>query len=92
MYRPDVIEKLVVNFADESVGGACGRKSIVVTEGREASEGDSLFWKIESFLKIQQSRAGSITTGDGEIFAVRKSLYSEIPSQSLIISVINNLF
>jgi len=81
MYRPDVIEKLVANFADESVGGACGRKSIVVTEGREASEGDSLFWKIESFLKIQQSRAGSITTGDGEIFAIRKSLYSEIPEE-----------
>ena len=81
MYRPDAVSQLVANFADPTVGGVCGRKSIVRNDSRESSEGDSLFWHIESFLKIQQSRAGSITTGDGEIFSIRKKLYTTIPEE-----------
>jgi cellulose synthase/poly-beta-1,6-N-acetylglucosamine synthase-like glycosyltransferase len=81
MYKSDAVLRLTANFADPSIGGVCGRKSIVRNTDREASEGDNLFWRVESFLKIQQSRAGSITTGDGEIFAVRRQLYQEIPEE-----------
>ncbi|MBL0125022.1 MAG: hypothetical protein IPP88_20680, partial [Betaproteobacteria bacterium] len=42
---------------------------------RESSEGDSLYWKYESAIKLAESRLGSITNGDGEIFAVRRALY-----------------
>jgi len=81
MFRVDAIKQLVANFADETIGGVSGRKSIKVNTAREASRGDSLFWKVESYLKSRQSRAGSITTGDGEIFAVRRTLYEEIPEE-----------
>ena len=40
-----------------------------------------MFWKYESYIKQCQSRIGSITTGDGEIFAIRKSLYQDIPEE-----------
>lgn len=81
MYDRRAIKMLVRNFFDSSVGGVCGRKSIVENEERESSRGDSLFWNIESAVKIRQSRISSITTGDGEIFAIRRKLYSKIPEE-----------
>jgi len=81
MYDSQAIKLLVRNFQDRSVGGVCGRKQIVVNGARESSRGDGLFWDFESVIKINQSRIGSITTGDGEIFAVRKDLYKKIPEQ-----------
>ena len=81
MFRQDAIRKLVASFADRTIGGVSGRKSIVVNVDRESSKGDSLFWQVESYLKTLQSKAGSITTGDGEIFAVRRLLYTEIPEE-----------
>jgi poly-beta-1,6-N-acetyl-D-glucosamine synthase len=79
MYDPLAIKLLVRNFNDPAVGGVCGRKAITKNTARESSRGDSLFWNFESRMKIRQSLIGSITTGDGEIFAVRKALYKAIP-------------
>lgn len=78
MFRPDAIKKLVRHFADPSIGGVCGRKSVLRSATRNASTGDNLFWKYESSLKQAESNLGSIPTADGEIFALRKELYHEI--------------
>ncbi len=79
MYDPKALKMLARNFHDSSVGGVCGRKSILKNGQRESSRGDSLFWDFESSLKKLQSLVGSISTGDGEIFAIRKQLYTVIP-------------
>lgn len=78
MFRPDAIKLLVRHFADDSIGGVCGRKSVLSNQKRKASTGDSLFWNYESTLKQAESNLGSIPTGDGEIFALRKDLYHPI--------------
>ena len=81
MYDRKAIIFLTRNFKDPSIGGVCGRKKIFENVDRESSRGDSLFWDFESRVKVQQSRIGSITTGDGEIFAVRKELFTKIPEE-----------
>lgn len=78
MFRTDALRKLVRHFADESIGGVSGRKSVLRSPGRKASLGDNLFWKYESSLKQAESNLGSIPTADGEIFALRKALYQSI--------------
>lgn len=80
-YDRDAIRMLVRNFADLSVGAVSGRKTILKQEERESSSGDNLFWEFESRLKERESLIGSIPTGDGEIFAVRKALYRPIPPE-----------
>lgn len=74
-FRKDAVKKLVRHFKNPSVGGVCGSKKIRLNEIRESSEGDSLYWRYESAIKSAESAIGSITGADGEIFAVRKSLY-----------------
>jgi len=81
MYKKDALKMLVRNFHDLSVGGVCGRKSIIDNTERESSKGDNLFWNFESTLKTWQSQTGSISNGDGEIFALRRELYIEIPEE-----------
>lgn len=74
-YNANALKALVRHFADAAVGGVCGAKRIYAAEGRESSEGDSLYWRMESAIKSAESRFRSINNGDGEIFAVRKKLY-----------------
>jgi biofilm PGA synthesis N-glycosyltransferase PgaC len=78
MFRPDAIKKLVRHFFDDSIGGVSGRKVVLQNKQRNASIGDNLYWNYESTLKQAESDFDSIPTADGEIFALRKSLYQPI--------------
>lgn len=80
MFKSDALKKLVRHFADPQIGGVCGRKSVLQSNKRRASGGDCLYWKYESLLKQAESDLGSIPTADGEIFAVRKTLYQNVES------------
>jgi len=79
-YQPDTILKLIQPFGNRGVGGVTGAKVIGQGDGSlGASEG--LYWKYESFIKKQESRAASCTSAAGEVLAIRKNLYSSPPDQ-----------
>lgn len=78
-FSADAVRMLARRFADPTVGGVCGAKRIKPAAERESSVGDSLFWRYESAIKVAESRLGTINNADGEIFAVRRSLYREVP-------------
>ena len=78
-FSRDALRYLVRHFADPDVGGVCGRKSIRPVEDRESSVGDGMYWRYEARVKIAESDLGLMTNADGEIFAVRRSLWEPIP-------------
>jgi cellulose synthase/poly-beta-1,6-N-acetylglucosamine synthase-like glycosyltransferase len=78
MFEKNALRELVRHFSDPRIGGVCGLKQIYDSSERESSQGDSLYWKYESAIKESESRLGSITNADGEIFAVRRDLYEPI--------------
>ena len=79
-FNPAAVRMMVRHFADQRVGGVCGRKSIVAAPDRQASEGDSLYWRYESAIKKAESDLGIMTTADGEIFAIRRALWHPLPA------------
>lgn len=83
MFQADALLCLTRNFADASVGGVSGRKTILQNSSRVASFGDRCFWILESFLKDKQSLLSSIPTADGEIFAVRRGLLGTLPEDMI---------
>jgi cellulose synthase/poly-beta-1,6-N-acetylglucosamine synthase-like glycosyltransferase len=86
LYRSDALLKLVRNFADEGVGAASGRKILRRTES-EVGESENIYWRYESFIRLQESRFSFTTGAVGEILAIRKNLYVAPPP-----SIINDDF
>jgi len=74
-WAPDALRLLVRNFADPEVAYVCGR---LVLETAEGSNREGLYWRYELRQREAESRLGSITGGNGSIYAVRCSDYVEV--------------
>lgn len=79
MYEPDALEKLVAPFSDPIVGAATGAK-LIVQDGRELSGAEGIYWKYESWIKINQTKLDTCTSSVGEILAVRREYFSPPPN------------
>ena len=75
LWEPDALRLLVRNLADGEVGYVCGRVDVDGTEG-DSREG--LYWRYELWLREQESACGSVTGGNGGIYAVRRSAFLEL--------------
>jgi cellulose synthase/poly-beta-1,6-N-acetylglucosamine synthase-like glycosyltransferase len=76
MWEPDALRRLVGHFADPEVGYVCGRLRLIDPEHGRNVEGH--YWRYELWLRAQESLLGSITAGNGAIYAVRRSAYLEL--------------
>jgi cellulose synthase/poly-beta-1,6-N-acetylglucosamine synthase-like glycosyltransferase len=74
-WAPDALATLVAAFADPSVGYACGQVRFVLERG-DNQEG--LYWRYEMALRSFESRLGSITAGNGAIYATRREAYIHV--------------
>lgn len=72
---PDSIRQLVANFADPDVGAVSGIYRVQRASEARLGLQEEIYWKYETFLKIQESNLASILGGHGQILAVRKDLY-----------------
>ena len=77
LYEPDAIRKLVRHFADPRVGFVVGHQRYF-DEDSAACQSESLYWRYETWLKIQESRISSPVCGDGAIFAIRAELFEPL--------------
>lgn len=77
MYEPDAIHKLVRHFADAKVGFVSGYQRYV-DEDSAANQSESLYWRYETWLKIQESKISSPVCGDGAILATRAELFEPL--------------
>jgi cellulose synthase/poly-beta-1,6-N-acetylglucosamine synthase-like glycosyltransferase len=70
MWQPDALRKLVRSFADSAVGYVSGRASYETADGTNR---EGAYWRFELWLRHQESELGSITAGNGPIYAVRRA-------------------
>ncbi len=75
LWAPDALRKLVRNFADPEVAYVCGRLRLEEPDGTNR---EGVYWRYELWLRERESRLGSVTGGNGAIYAVRRSDYVEI--------------
>jgi cellulose synthase/poly-beta-1,6-N-acetylglucosamine synthase-like glycosyltransferase len=80
-YNKDAIKYLVRHFQFEKIGCVAGEKKVVSKDDKIEAEG--LYWKYESFLKKLDSEIYSIVGAAGEIFAIRKNLFLELPENTI---------
>src|SRR6185503_3949594 len=75
MWEPDALRRLVRSFADPDVAYVCGR--LVLTDAAGTNR-EGVYWRFETWLRAQESALGSVTGGNGAIYAVRRSDYVEV--------------
>jgi len=74
-WAPDALRKLVRNFGDPDVAYVCGQLKITGDDGRNK---EGVYWRYELAVRDAESRLGSVTGGNGSIYAVRRDDYVEV--------------
>jgi cellulose synthase/poly-beta-1,6-N-acetylglucosamine synthase-like glycosyltransferase len=74
-WAPDALRRLVANLADPDVAYVCGRLRLEAATGGNQ---EGLYWRYELKLREAESRLGSITGGNGSIYAVNRADYVEV--------------
>jgi cellulose synthase/poly-beta-1,6-N-acetylglucosamine synthase-like glycosyltransferase len=74
-WAPDALQRLVENFADPEVAYVCGQ---LVLEAPDGSNREGAYWRYEMLQREAESRLGSVTGGNGSIYAVRRADYVEV--------------
>jgi cellulose synthase/poly-beta-1,6-N-acetylglucosamine synthase-like glycosyltransferase len=74
-WAPDALRNLVRNLADPQVAYVCGRLRLETPDG---SNKEGVYWRYELVTRDGESRLGSVTAGNGSIYALRRSDYAEV--------------
>jgi cellulose synthase/poly-beta-1,6-N-acetylglucosamine synthase-like glycosyltransferase len=75
LWAPDALRKLARSFGDPDVAYACGQLRLRDTDGTNL---EGVYWQHEVWLREQESALGSVTGGNGAIYAVRRADYVEV--------------
>ena len=90
--EPDAVRKMVRHFADPSVGVVGAEMTLVNERGEATSECTGLYWRYESALRRLESQLGLLAGVSGAFYAVRKSVFRDIPPGSYCEDVTLALF
>lgn len=74
---PEALDTLLAPFADPQVGGVCGQR-VIGTTGGLAAAGQRGYIAWDSRLKLAENRLGAITSNDGKLYAIRRSLFQPV--------------
>ena len=74
-WAPDALRKLVRNLADPKVAYVCGRLQLEAVGGGNQ---EGVYWRYELLTRASESRLGSVTGGNGSIYALRRADYVEV--------------
>jgi cellulose synthase/poly-beta-1,6-N-acetylglucosamine synthase-like glycosyltransferase len=83
IYEQDALLKLARNFADREVGCVTGEARYVAGGGGAADLGERVYWDYEIHIKRLETALGSMVGGDGAIYAIRRSLWQELPEDAI---------
>jgi cellulose synthase/poly-beta-1,6-N-acetylglucosamine synthase-like glycosyltransferase len=74
-WSPDALRTLVRSFADPDVAYVCGQLRILRADG---SNKEGVYWRYELGVRDAESELGSVTGGNGSIYALRREDYVEV--------------
>ena len=77
IYEPNAVKHLVMWFNDPMIGCVCGELKY------DGKSNEGLYWKYEKILKRLESRIGKLLGANGGIYAIRKSDYIALPTDSI---------
>ena len=89
MLFPNVIRKLVSPFNDPKIGCVCGHLILTDKSGSPLGSGERSYWDLESEIKKFEGILDRLVGGNGALYAIRNSLYTQLPVKK---SVMDDFF
>ena len=83
MLAVESLRVLVQNFSDPRVGAASGVYRLLKKDQSQLGAQEDLYWKYETFLKVQEAKLGVFTGAHGSLYAIRRALYP-FPSKNTL--------
>lgn len=83
MFEKNAVNNLIRHLYGK-IGAVCGKLRLLDKSG---NFGESIFWKLETLIKIKESAFGSVMGANGAIYLIRRDLFEKLPS-----NVINDDF
>ncbi len=81
----NAVREIVACFSDDRIGCVAGEKRIVEHAADVASAaGEGLYWKLESWVKKLDAELNSAVGAVGELFAIRRELFEEVESDTIL--------
>jgi cellulose synthase/poly-beta-1,6-N-acetylglucosamine synthase-like glycosyltransferase len=91
-FAPDALRQLIAPFADPTVGGVTGELLLDAERGADdgsaVAEGVGMYWRYEKALRRMESVVGSTLGATGAIYALRRSLWRPLPSDTILDDVL----
>lgn len=84
MFFPNVVRKIVQPFAVPEVGCVSGHLILSDESGSSLGQGEASYWDLESEIKKFEGQIGVLVGSNGAIYAIRRSLYSQLPTQKSV--------
>jgi cellulose synthase/poly-beta-1,6-N-acetylglucosamine synthase-like glycosyltransferase len=72
LWKPDCLRLLMGRLAEPDVGYVCGQLRYLAADGTNQ---EGTYWRYETAVRALESRIGSITAGNGAVYAVRRDAY-----------------
>jgi len=82
--EPCALSFLVEKFADPEVGCVSGELMLGDRESGEATQGMSLYWRVEKIIRDLEAASGSVVGATGALYAVRRELLVPVPEGTIL--------
>ncbi len=84
LLETNAVTELVSCFSDQSVGAVSGELLLQASAAAPTSDALGIYWKIEKTVRKLESATGSVVGVTGAIYAIRRELYTDIPSGTIL--------
>ena len=82
------VAELAANFNDPDVGCVSGELIFYENHDSNIQKEMGAYWHYEKMIRKMESRSGSVAGATGAIYAVRKTLYKNIPEETILDDVL----
>ncbi len=83
MYNRECLQKILPHFQNEKCGCVAGEKRVKAME-TDISKNEGLYWKLESKIKLLESKIKTVIGADGACYAIRKNLFYKLPKDTAV--------
>jgi poly-beta-1,6-N-acetyl-D-glucosamine synthase len=80
----DALVNIARHYSNAKVGAVSGEKRVKVEDVSDATAGEGFYWKYESTLKKWDSELYSVVGAAGELFSVRRNLYTPVQPDTVL--------